>query len=110
MATKARIQDDAVAEIITADPFPPFHESLVWIECPAGTVMGSTFDGNKFFAPTTPPIDNTYQIKTRLAQIGIETIRPLRAVYAGTATQVDHDKLTALEAEAIQLRGELNAH
>jgi len=50
-----------------------------------------------------PPIDP----KTRLAEIDLESSRPLRAILAGTATQEDHDKLAALEAEAIQLRASI---
>lgn len=30
MVTKARIENDIVVEVLTADPFPPFHPSLVW--------------------------------------------------------------------------------
>lgn len=49
-------------------------------------------------------------ISARLAEIDLLTLRPLRAVSAGTDTKADHDKLAALEAEAVQLRGELNAN
>lgn len=47
------------------------------------------------------------EIKMRLNQIDSETLRPLRAVYAGTDTPEDHAKLEALENEANQLREEL---
>lgn len=50
------------------------------------------------------------EIKSRLNIIDIETLRPLRAVWAGTSTDADHEKLTALENEAAQLREELNAN
>lgn len=45
-------------------------------------------------------------IDSRLAAIDVEAIRPLRAMAAGTFTQSDVDKVTALEAEAMALRGQ----
>jgi hypothetical protein len=43
----------------------------------------------------------------RLAEIDAASIRPLRAIAQGEAVQADHDKLTALDAEAAELRAEL---
>ena len=40
----------------------------------------------------------------RLTEIDRESLRPLRAIAAGTAIKTDTDKLTALETEAKQLR------
>lgn len=40
----------------------------------------------------------------RFAAIDAASVRPLRAIAAGTATEYDHEKLAALEAEAAQLR------
>ena len=40
----------------------------------------------------------------RLLEIDLLSLRPLRAKLAGTATQVDTDKLLELEAEAESLR------
>lgn len=54
--------------------------------------------------------DRSMEIISRLKQIDKETLRPLRAVYAGTDTPEDHAKLEELENEAIQLREELNAN
>lgn len=48
------------------------------------------------------------EIKSRLAEIDSESIRPLRAVLADTATDADKSKLTELENEAIELRTELS--
>ncbi|KAF0225917.1 MAG: hypothetical protein FD176_72 [Rhodospirillaceae bacterium] len=45
-------------------------------------------------------------IDSRLTAIDVEAIRPLRAMAAGTASQFDTDKLAALEAEAMALRGQ----
>ena len=47
------------------------------------------------------------EIMARLAQIDLDTMRPLRAVLVGSATQYDHDKLAMLDAEAAILRSEL---
>ena len=47
------------------------------------------------------------EIKSRLAEIDLESVRPLRAKVHGTATQEDDAKLTALETEAEALRAEL---
>lgn len=49
------------------------------------------------------------EIKTRLLEIDSESIRPLRAIAAGTATEFDTNKLTALETERAALVVELVA-
>lgn len=47
------------------------------------------------------------EIHARLAQIDSESVRPLRAINAGTQTQFDTDRLAELDAEAETLRQEL---
>lgn len=47
------------------------------------------------------------EISARLTQIDVESVRPLRAKLAGTATPADDTKLAALESEASVLRTEL---
>ena len=47
------------------------------------------------------------EILARLSEIDSESIRPLRAVAAKTATDFDTEKLAALESEAAELREEL---
>ena len=56
MATMARIDNGTVAEILTADPFPPFHPDLVWVDCSAvaGVAEGWTYTGGVFAAPVVP--------------------------------------------------------
>jgi hypothetical protein len=49
------------------------------------------------------------EIISRLSAIDTESVRPLRAVADGTATDFDRQKLAALEAEAAELRTELTA-
>lgn len=47
------------------------------------------------------------EIKSRLNEIDLESVRPLRAKVHGTATPDDDAKLAALEQEAEALRSEL---
>lgn len=47
------------------------------------------------------------EILERLSEIDYESIRPLRATLTKTATEVDAQKLAALESEAAELREEL---
>lgn len=49
------------------------------------------------------------EILARLDQIDAESVRPLRAHIAGSATSADDDKLKSLDAEAETLRKELAA-
>ena len=51
----------------------------------------------------------TAEIKARLSDIDFESIRPLRAKEAGNPSEEDFAKLSALEAEAVTLREELEA-
>lgn len=51
----------------------------------------------------------TAEIKARLSEIDFESIRPLRAKADGNSTEEDEAKLSALEAEAVTLREELEA-
>lgn len=48
------------------------------------------------------------EIKTRLKEIDLESIRPLRAIAAGSAVQADTDKINALDAERGTLATELD--
>ena len=48
------------------------------------------------------------EIARRFAEIDRERIRPLAAIAAGTATDEDRNRLTALEEEAKALRAELS--
>jgi hypothetical protein len=46
------------------------------------------------------------EIAARLAKIDLASVRPLRAIAQGAATDFDGEKLAALEAEAAALRAE----
>ena len=47
------------------------------------------------------------EIKSELQHLDLESVRPLRAINAGTDTAEDRDKLAELDAEAEVLRQEL---
>lgn len=49
------------------------------------------------------------EIIARFTQIDVDSIRPLRAIAQGEATEADKEKLAALDAEAEELRAELAA-
>jgi hypothetical protein len=60
--------------------------------------------------PADPgPSARRAEIIERLAQIDTDSVRPLRATFANTATTHDTKKLHALDAEAANLRAELAA-
>lgn len=47
------------------------------------------------------------EIENRLSELDLLSLRPLRAIEAGSATQYDRDKLVELDAESEALRNEL---
>lgn len=54
-----------------------------------------------------PELTKEQQIKSRLLEIDLESVRPLRAKVSGTSTPEDDATLAALEQEAGALRVEL---
>ena len=65
-------------------------------------------EGNTPIPADTLPNPRIAQIKTRLAVIDTESIRPLRAKSTGKGKQEDTAKLEALDNEADALRLELS--
>lgn len=51
--------------------------------------------------------EHKQELLAQLDAVDLKTIRPLRAIQAGTGTQEDTDKVEELEAQAEQIRGEL---
>ena len=49
------------------------------------------------------------EIGQRLDQLDLKSIRPLRAMSGGTATEDDRERLAGYETEAAELRAELSA-
>ena len=95
-----------------------------------GDVPGSWYLPNNMCTAATPPTDEpgkwkyldggwkeytaedakqvrAIEIKSRLLEIDLESVRPLRAKAYGTSTPEDGAKLAALEQEAEALRTEL---
>lgn len=119
MSTQARIENGIVMELLAADPFPPFHESIVWVPCSAvpEVAVGWTFDGTAFAAPVPPAIPLAQQIAPLQAQIdaldGGKQARSVRAMLislgGGDATSLA--KLQALEAAIVAtgLRAQISA-
>lgn len=67
------------------------------------------YEKKQLLAPTAEQMkaEQAATIKARLSEIDSESLRPLRAIQQGNATQSDNDKLTALDTEAVQLRSQL---
>ena len=55
----------------------------------------------------TEKVERISEIKSELQRLDLESVRPLRAINAGTDTAEDRDKLAELDAEAGVLRKEL---
>ncbi|CAD5747883.1 hypothetical protein BvCmsNSP073_04699 [Escherichia coli] len=47
----ARIENNVVMELTDIDPTGRYHDSLIWVECPADTQPGYTYSSGEF----TPP-------------------------------------------------------
>lgn len=57
----ARLENNIVRELVTFDPTGLFHESMVWVACPAGTAQGDHYDGAVFSKPVHPlPAQSDY--------------------------------------------------
>jgi hypothetical protein len=58
MTTKARIEQGQVVELLTAEPFPEFHPSLVWVEAPADVQVGWSYVSGQFMPPKPPALES----------------------------------------------------
>jgi hypothetical protein len=84
------------------------------IQLPAKESYGFAYEswlagGNKPMPADPIPSKRPAEITARLIQIDAESVRPMRAKLAGTASAQDTSRLAALDAEASALRIELNA-
>ena len=84
----------------------PDHPVLAGKEYLRDTVL---FYGLRLGEDIKTTADKRADIFTRLDAIDVESMRPQRAITAGTGTQADEDRLKSLEAEAEALRAELAA-
>lgn len=81
-----------------ADTPPPTDEPGKW----------KYLDGDwKEYTAEDAKLARTAEIKSRLLEIDLESVRPLRAKAYGTSTPEDDAKLAALEQDAETLRAEL---
>jgi len=100
----AKIESNKVAQV---QPSPEDG----FVEIPDNVVCGMIKETDGTFV--NPPIPQEQldaqrigEIDARLKEIDVESVRPLRAINAGTDTQFDRDKLADLDAEAETLRTE----
>lgn len=99
MATKARIEGNIVREILTAEPFPPFHPDLVWVECGGEVREGWTWDGKSFAEPPGPTAE---EIKAQIVSLEAKQHRAIReATLTGDKTRIQaiEDQIAALRAK-----------
>ena len=75
------------------------NEWTAWIKIVTETVAISAAYGENE--------DQAAEIMQQLSELDSRSIRPLRAIFAGTATDEDRDKLAEIEGQAGALRGEL---
>lgn len=68
---KARIEKGVVAEVLDVDPFPPFHPSLVWVDCDPAVECGDLYDGTfrkpEPIAPPTPVVSPLDKLRAFLS-------------------------------------------
>lgn len=113
--TYAVIQDGKAHWIFTKEQLPEWNDEMQVVDITGvqpQPLEGWDYDGTAFSPPATPVPDTTAraeEIRARLTQIDIDSVRPLRAIAAGAATDYDRDKLAALDAEADALRLELSS-
>lgn len=76
-----------------------------------GLIEISEAEKEELLKPTAEQLNaqRISEIKARFSEIDSESIRPLRAISAGTATEYDTTKLNTLEAERATLAAELVA-
>lgn len=99
---------DCTGMIIAAAAFAFPGSTKVNKEVIRGIDGGLYFKGDE---PTTllkSAEQNLDEIKVRLMQIDLDSVRSLRAIAAGESTQTDIDKIAKLTAEANALREQLS--
>lgn len=108
MTTKALIVDGRAREILTADPFPPFHEDLVWIEIPEGAAVpkeGDVWDG-KTFAASVQTFAQTIERLKALVQAHLDATARAYGYneIASVVTYADEPSAPKFQAEGLAFR------
>ena len=82
--------------------------TLIKVDTPLVNI--GTGDNPDYGSPTPEQLNQQRisEIKAELQRLDLESVRPLRAINAGTDTEEDRDKLVELDAEAEKLRLELD--
>lgn len=100
MRSFARLDDGRVAERLDADVLPPFHVSLVWVECDSAVAVGWLDVDGELVAPTVGPIESAAVGRTWRNGV-IESIKWLRErhrdeVDLGLGTTLSADRFIEL--------------
>ncbi|NWA04812.1 hypothetical protein HX782_28885 [Pseudomonas gingeri] len=101
----ARIEDGYVVELLRAVELPPFHPSLVWVECGAEVEVGWQQNLGSLIQPEKPPEDPLLLVAAERVwrDATIESVKWLRERHRD---EIDLDRETTLNAEQfIQLLG-----
>ena len=85
--------------------------SATLIKVDAPPVNVGTEDNPDYGSPTPEQLNQQRisEIKSELSRLDLDSVRPLRAINAGTDTAGDRDKLAGLDSKAEKLRQELEA-
>lgn len=105
----ALIEDGFVKEVTDTDPEGRFHNSLEWVPCSEVVCAGMIYSCGEFSAQPDDEGSEASNILRRLQEIDMLSVRPLRAIAAGSQSEEDVDRLIAMDAEAASLRGQLDA-
>ena len=81
--------------------------TLIKVDAPPANI--GTEDNPDYGSPTSDQLNRQRisEIKAELQRLDLESVRPLRAINAGTDTAEDRNKLAELDADAEALRKEL---
>jgi hypothetical protein len=85
----ARIENNAVAEIVDFDPSGKFHPDLVWTAIPAGVSVGDVMaaDGTFSAPPVVPSVPSSVsRARARVALHNAGLLQQVEAIIADPAT------------------------
>jgi hypothetical protein len=96
---KARIENNIVKEILDATPFPPFHESLTWIECNKNVQIGWQYKNGIFSAIESNESElldkKITNIKIQIAELENKCNRALRDIALNNGDIIGNDGKTS---------------
>lgn len=83
MKNFARIENNKVVELLSAESLPEFHPSLVWEECGEGVEVGWSFDDGTFTAPAVPTQDQLIAAASEDVRLALQKAIDAQAVILG---------------------------